>query len=286
MFSTYRKVLVIAGLVFCLLSYAFAYSGGSGEPNNPYQISNVSDWNDLMHTSSDWNKYFIMTADVNLYGVTLTPVGNDSTQFTGVFDGNDNIISNAVINQPGSWYVGLFGYVGSGGQIRNLGVENVNITGRDFVGGLVGWNEGTLTSCYVTGLVTGTGTVNPCIGGLVGVNYSGSLTACYATGSVSGTHNVGGLVGGSDYGTLIDCFWDIQTSGQETSDGGTGKTTAEMKQVSTFANWDFVETWGIEDNQTYPFLKLTYPVGNLNYDKVVDFFDFAILASHWLEDER
>jgi hypothetical protein len=147
----------------------------------------------------------------------------------------------------------------------------------------VGYNTGTLTACYATGSVSGD---NYCVGGLVGVNYSGSLTACYATGSVSGTHNVGGLVGGSDYGTLIDCFWDIQTSGQETSDGGTGKTTAEMKQVSTFANWDFVETWGIEDNQTYPFLKLTYPVGDLNHDKVANFLDLAILASHWLEDNR
>jgi hypothetical protein len=89
--------------------------------------------------------------------------------------------------------------------------------------------------------------------------------------------------------SITTCFWDSQTSGQTdgvgsgTSTGVTGKTTAEMKQKATFTNWDFVETWGIEDNQTYPFLKLTYPVSDLNYDKVVNFLDFAILADHWLE---
>ena len=72
---------------------------------------------------------------------------NDVNNFTGVFDGNYNIISNAVSNQSGSDYIGVFGYVGSGGQIRNLGVENVNITGNNYVGGLVGLNgtSGTLT---------------------------------------------------------------------------------------------------------------------------------------------
>ena len=47
MFGTYRKVLGVAGIVFCLFSSVFAYSGGSGEPNDPYQIAAVSDWSDL-----------------------------------------------------------------------------------------------------------------------------------------------------------------------------------------------------------------------------------------------
>ena len=151
--------------VLCLSGNLLAYSGGTGQPNDPYQIANVADFNQLSIDPNNWNKSFILTADVNLAGVTLTPVGNSSTQFTGVFDGNDNIISNAVINQPSINNVGLFGYVGSGGQIRNLGVKNVNITGSSYVGGLVGLNvEGTVTSCYATGSVSGTGQN---VGGLV-----------------------------------------------------------------------------------------------------------------------
>jgi hypothetical protein len=112
----------------------------------------------------------------------------------------------------------------------------------------------------------------------------GTLTACYATGSVSGVDQVGGLVGENPYGSVVSSFWDTQTSGQTTSAGGTGKTTAEMKTLSTFtsAGWDFVEIWGIEENQTYPFLR-KYLTGDLNYDGGVDFVDFAIFAQHWLE---
>jgi hypothetical protein len=60
---------------------------------------------------------------------------------------------------------------------------------------------------------------------------------------VSGDDPVGGLVGDDLKGTVKDSFWDIQTSGQAASAGGTGKTTAEMQMESTFtdAGWDFVE---------------------------------------------
>jgi hypothetical protein len=320
-----------------------AYSGGDGSPGNPYQIANVPDWQELMATPGDWwDSCFILTADVNLAGVTLTPVGNGNIRFTGVFDGNDNIISNAVINQP-TTYTGLFGYVGSGGQIKNLGVENVNITGRDYVGGLVGWNEGSLTSCYATGSVSGDSTV----GGLVGSNYLGTLTSCYATCSVTGTNDVGGLVGanssvsptdvsltdcyatgsvtgsstvgglmgynssgtltkcyatglvigtddvgglvGANWGTITACFWDKQTSnktvgvGGGTSTGVTGKTTAQMKTLSTFtsAGWDFASVWAMSHGQ-YPVL-FPRQMGDLNSDARVDMQDFAIFGNQWRE---
>ena len=202
----------ILTVVLCICGNLLAYSGGTGEPNSPYKIANVPDFQQLTIDPNNWNKSFILTADVNLAGVTLTPVGNSSTQFTGVFDGNDNIISNAVINQPSINNVGLFGYVGSGGQIRNLGVKNVNITGSSYVGGLVGLNvEGTVTSCYATGSVSGT---NNDVGGLVGANGSGTLTSCYATGSVTGSFlAVGGLAGRNGDGTLTGCYATGSVSG-------------------------------------------------------------------------
>ncbi len=204
---------VILTTVLCISGNLLAYSGGNGTTGNPYQIANVADFNQLSATPADCNKSFILTANLNFGGLSLTPVGNISTQFTGVFNGNDNIISNAVINQPGSSCIGLFGYVGTVGKIRNLGVENVNITGQTTVGGLVGFNSGILTSCYATGSVTG----NACVGGLVGYNYLGILTSCYVTGSVTGTYNVGGLVGYNTYGTLTGCYATGSVTG--TSDG-------------------------------------------------------------------
>jgi hypothetical protein len=379
MFHTYHKALVVAGLVFCSLSSAFAYSGGSGTPAAPYQIANNTDLLVLAVTTADYNKCFILTADINMGGEVFTTAiiapdtisgsNFDGTAFTGTFDGNSHKITHFTINGGSNSYLGLFGQTNSGGSVKNLGLENFTVSGDGsyYVGGLVGANEGSISDCYSKGDVAGGefsyylgglagrnfGSINNCystgavsgdsgscvgglvgsnsgggsisncystgavsgdssyVGGLVGYNSSSSISNCYSTGTVSGFYYVGGLVGYNAYGSISNCystgavsgtsyvgglvgynnlaasvassFWDTQTSGRTTSAGGTGKTTAEMKQINTFANWDFVETWGIEDNQTYPFLKLIYPVGDLNHDKVVNFLDFAILADHWLE---
>ncbi len=373
-----KNCLVKLLFIGLLVSTAFAYSGGSGTESDPYQIAAVSDWNDLMNTVSDWNKHFIMTADVNLQGVALTPVGIDYVVgFTGVFDGNSHIIRNVYINNPTGHFIGLFGTI-IDGQVRNLGVENVNIVNVNIsdyscVGGLVGWNygyTGTISNCYVTGSVcgddmagglagenngfitdcfatgdvngitdvgglvggntgtietcyatgsvngsnyvgglagsqyqgsetiiasyaTGTVTGNTCVGGLVGWNSYSAINGCYSVGQVIGDTDVGGLVGYSYNGTIDASFWDVNTSGQPTSAGGTGKTTVEMKTLSTFtsAGWDFVsetangylDTWQMcVDGLYYPKLSWQFPLGDFVCPDGVDFYDFAVFAGQWL----
>jgi hypothetical protein len=93
----------------------------------------------------------------------------------------------------------------------------------------------------------------------------------YSTGSVTGDHVIGGLVGQS-WGTVNNSFWDIETSGQATSSGGIGKTTAQMRDVATFsgAGWNIIavgpyETnpaynWNSVNGETYPFLSWQPPV--------------------------
>jgi hypothetical protein len=213
--------LAVIGLILFLSASVFAYSDGNGTEGNPYQITVVSDWQQLMSTSSHWNKYFIMTADVNLQGVTLTPVGNATTKFTGVFDGNDYVIRNAYINSPTTNYIGLFGYTSSGCQIRNLILEDAAITARRYVGGLVGYNYfGNLTDCYVTGAVTGTGS-SLWVGGLVGYNDRGSITYCRAGSSVTASGDyVGGLAGYNNYGSLTACFATGPVTGTTNYVGG------------------------------------------------------------------
>jgi hypothetical protein len=128
--------------------------------------------------------------------------------------------------------------------------------------------------------------------------YPGYIFNSYSTCSVQGTLGVGGLVGYNEIGELEKSFWDVQTSGEPNMcgiqdedatgcDPNCGKTTAEMQTRSTFtsAGWDFVEIWGIGENQTYPYLRFE-PAGDLNYDKKVDLLDLAILASHWLEERK
>ncbi len=196
----------ITAIVFALFlsCICLGYSGGSGTSADRYQISVVADWQELMATSGDLDKHFILTADLDLHGVALAPVG----AFAGVFDGQGFTLRNVSIDLPARNYVGLFRSLRSGGEVRELGVEDVNITGEQYVGGLVGRTGGTLTSCYAAGDVTG----DHRVGGLVGHN-NGTLTSCYAAGDVTGDRNVGGLAG-ENLGTLTCCYAMGQVTGE------------------------------------------------------------------------
>jgi len=190
---------------------------------------------DLNEVRVGLNKNYILMADIDLsessYSSGWTPLGDIKTYFTGTFLGNGHVIRNLFINTASSNYQGLFGRVGSGGSIQSLGLEDVNITGKDSVGGLVGDNyNGTISNCYATGTVTGdfsvgglvgysyeaeilncyaTGTVTGkglSIGGLAGYNYKGTISNSYATGTVNGDGYVGGLVGDNSYGTVSNSY--------------------------------------------------------------------------------
>ena len=169
------------------------------------------------------------------------------------------------------------------------------VTGSRGVGGLVGWNDVNISNSYSTASVGGTDYVGGLVGGNGSRDTSGSVTGCYSSGMVSGESNVGGLVGYIYEGYIEWSFWDVETSGEPNMCGGQwlpatgcdpncGKTTAQMQTRSTFteAGWDFVEIWGIGENQTYPYLRFA-PAGDFNYDKKVDLLDLAIFADHWLE---
>lgn len=135
--------------------------------------------------------------DITLSG-EWTPIGNSSTPYTGKFDGNHCTITGLIISSGD--YVGLFGYIGLNGRVENLTLANVNISGGWNVGGVVGYNSGTITGCKVEGdSVSGSITV----GGVAGLN-DGTITACYATGSVSGNSRVGGVVGTNQQVNYVD----------------------------------------------------------------------------------
>ena len=219
------------------------YSGGDGTAASPWQISSVTDWQQLMANPShwDWDKHFILTEDLNLAGITLTPVGNGTIDFWGIFNGQGHVIRNATINLPDTDYVGLFGILNQYARIRNLGVENVNITGRNHVGALVG-NSGfaKLTACYATGSVSGK---DWCAGGLVGKTWSGAITDCYATCSVSGTNQVGGLVGDS-WGSLTACSATGSVAGTTNVGGLAGESRGAITACSATGSVSGTDTVG------------------------------------------
>ena len=310
--GTWRaNVLIITLFFFSLPAYA-KYSGGTGEPNDPYQIATAADLIALGETPEDYDKHFILTADIdlgpNLPGrkvfdrAVIAPDVNDGedwfqgTPFFGVFDGDGHTISHATIT--GVDYLGLFGRLGSyqhrgveGVEVRDLGVVNVNIVGSgERVGGLVAEvSYGSITGCFSSGSVSASGSAlsggggglvgknlgrvancySTCsvvrdntVGGLVGSNGRGSVEYCYSIGRVTGNSMVGGLIGsnrlygpGYYFGTVSCSFWDMRTSGRETSDGGTGLTTAEMRTAGTFLAWGGRGSyWTIDEGRDYPHL--------------------------------
>jgi hypothetical protein len=218
--SVQYPLFKVIGIQMLFLTVSFgAYSGGDGSPGDPYRIANAADWQHLADTEADWDDCFSLIADINLKDAgRLAPVGNSLTPFTGDFEGNRHVILQAVIRKLDTDYVGLFGMVGANGEIRNLGVSNVNITGRNNVGGLTGANQGTITSCYVTGAVTGEGSF---VGGLVGINWQ-TITACYAAVTLTGRgQSIGGLVG-QNQGPISSCYTSGSVEGGDLVGGLVG----------------------------------------------------------------
>ena len=143
-------------------------TNGDGTSENPYQITTAAElsWfadkvnNDNANYSS---KNAVLIADIDLEGSatnTWTPIGNTTNQFKGTFDGGGHKITGLYINRSGNSN-GLFGYLGSGGEIKYLGVEGT-VTCGYAVGGVCGYSEGTISGCYNNGAVS-------CIGRLGGV---------------------------------------------------------------------------------------------------------------------
>ena len=156
------------------------------------------------------NTEFVLANDIDLSvystGEGWTPIGSPSKKFTATFDGNGHVVSNLYIYRPNDNNQGLFGWA-SNADIKNVGLENVDVVGGGWVGGLVGeGSSSTISNCYATGSVTGTRTYSY-VGGLVGYGQNRIIiSSSYSTGSVTGNNNVGGLLGWSNYGTINNSY--------------------------------------------------------------------------------
>ncbi len=219
-------LICIAVIGFSACAMAEYYSGGTGEPNDPFIIATPEDLNDIGNHIEHWDKHFVLANDVNLAQYTGTQfkiIGtwldwwhdpNSMPTFRGVFDGNNHKVWNFTWDSYYENYIGLFGCVGNGGKVKNLGLENVYINAVNcyYVGSLVGKNVGTISNCYTTGNIDGTGYW---IGGLVGLNI-GLINKCYSTSNLHSAYGTGGLVGlHSDNGVITWCH----ATGNSSSNG-------------------------------------------------------------------
>jgi hypothetical protein len=264
--------------------------GGGGTKDDPFTIATLGQLKELAETPLVWDKYYLQTADIDAMETHtwdstgtiaqgFSPIGNSTTTFTGSYNGGGFNITNLYINRASTDYIGLFGYV-SGTSIDKLALSACNITGKSYVGalvgridgdsvsnayasgavagysyigGLVGRNAGaSIANCYSSASVSGSTTV----GGLVGLNAE-TIINCYATGAVSAYSNTGGLVGSNSADTIYSSYYNYETSGQSDTIilKGEAKTIADMKQQATFVDWDFTNAWEITASTTFPRLK-------------------------------
>lgn len=175
----------------------FIFTEGAGTEAEPYEIANAKQLNAVRF---DLSAHYVLTVDIDLTTATgdasgaywnggkgWDPIGDNDNPFTGSLDGDSFVITGLFIDRGGEDFVGLFG---SGTELRNIALEQVAITGDDYVGGLVGWNGGQVQNSYVTGSVSGSRSV----GGLIGYN-GGDIINSYTTGSIAGAGSTGGLTG-------------------------------------------------------------------------------------------
>ena len=147
-----------------------------------------------------------------------TPIGTENKPYTGTFDGNGCTIKGLTIKSTDD-FIGLFGYVGEGGCVQNVALEGGSIKGSSYVGGVAGYIYlGTVSNCYNTGDVTGSGNY---VGGVVGRNH-GTVSNCYNTGDVEGKDLVGGVAGYISLGTVSNCYNTGAVSGNDRVGGVAG----------------------------------------------------------------
>ena len=146
-----------------------------------------------------------LDTDLTLTG-EWTPIGTESQPYTGTFNGKDKTITGLTVNQEGTNYVGLIGYLGSGGKVQNVVLEGVQITSDNssgYAGGVAGDSWGTIENCSVSGSVSGT----TFAGGVVGSQRGGSITGCNSSATVKGVIFAGGIAGETNSGaSLTGCY--------------------------------------------------------------------------------
>ncbi len=217
---------------------------GSGTKDDPFKIYSIDDFLYAASRNEDYDKYYILMNDINLLlnsnntaffaPDTSTSSGFQGASFTGSFDGQGYSIIGLTIEgvDEGNDYLGLFGFVGTGGIVKNLHLVDCLVAGDDYISGLSGMNYGSVENCSVQGSLSGDdyiggitsyklyGTVSKCwtdiniitgdfvyyVGGLVGQAYSSTITGCSAQVDIICQMQadwIGGLIGGTTNGQIM-----------------------------------------------------------------------------------
>ncbi len=226
---------------------------GNGSEGNPYQITNAQELSNLNKRLGIEGVFFVQQNDIDLSGVeNWEPVGGyGRAHFKGFFNGQGYKIQNLKISRSEESSVGLFGWLDAG-TLTNITLENCSVSGRQYIGAVVGYNAGYLENISSSGDISGSssvgglvgcsaGTITSCdshgmafstggtVGGLVGTNFH-FIEKSFSTASASGTSScVGGFVGWNSSAEISECY-------------SLGDATTTKSSVGGFvgSNWDSI----------------------------------------------
>ncbi len=260
-----------------------------------------------------------LTNNIDLTGIDWTPISKDDNKaYTGTFDGGNHTITGLTVT--GSYkYAGLFGDIDENGTVKNVVLEDVQITSDNSsgsVGGVAGDSfGGNIENCSVSGSVSGTlyvggvvgsqwgGSITGCnssatvkgeayVGGIAGeTNYSATLTACYATGDVTleiaPTENIsgGGVVGFNGGSSILACYaiGNVTSTGSSTGSVCIGGLLGNNYTAVTACYWKNNQEQGIGYNQGGTDVEATKVGGNITWQNAVDDMNNALQSagSEW-----
>ena len=182
--------------------------GYSIQNDGSYMVYNANGLMNIAELVNGGKTDINITLDTNidLTGKDWTPIGTSfRNKYTGTFDGGGHTIKGLTVT-TNDQFVGLFGSIGYAGTVKNVMMEDVQITSNrssGFAGGVAGYSDGTIENCSVSGSVSGT----VYVGGVVGAQWEGSITGCSSSATVKGTVEVGGVAGETNSSaTLTACY--------------------------------------------------------------------------------
>jgi len=206
----------------------------------------ITDVNDLQDMENDLAGDYYLANDIDASatvgwngGAGFVPIGQGAPYFTGTFDMKGHTITGLFINRPGTDYVGLFG-ITRGASIRDGKLEDIDITGDDYVGGMVGFSyDGTeFTNCQVSGEVNGDFHLGGFVGWAGATAVTDTFTRCSSDVDVTGpgSDDVGGFAGEASFADFSECYSMGNVSNGWGNAGGFISDVYGANAVSTFTN--------------------------------------------------
>ena len=170
-----------------------------------FQEIEIHTLNDLNSIRDNLSGNYKLMADISLetFG-NWVPIGSMSEPFTGLLDGNNHKITNLKIDTPHELYIGLFGVIHNA-EIMNLGLEDVNIRGKNSGGIAAHASNSTITNCYSSGKIGDSDYSPDSSGGIVAIMETGTIINSYSTGDIWGGL-CGGIAGIANNTTITNSY--------------------------------------------------------------------------------